>query len=92
MYAFLLYSPVKQVGTHTYRLSKVLKENGINVWVNNAVFFSKMGTSVNIQNKNGEEMHVYTNNQSNELLCYLRREDNKKLTENDINKILNILA
>ena len=39
-YSKSFYSPVKQVGTHVYRLSNFLKENGIHTWVQGIVYFS----------------------------------------------------
>lgn len=90
-YTKSFYSPVKQVGTHTYRLSKAIKENGINVWVNNAVYFTKSGTTLDIKNKTGEEMHVYSYFQSQYLFEYLCRESNKKLTDKELEKVLELL-
>jgi len=39
-YSKSFYSPVKQVGTHVWRLASLLRENGINIYVNSIVFFS----------------------------------------------------
>lgn len=90
-YSNQFYSPVKQVGTHTYRLSKVLKENGINVWVNNGVLFTNAETTLDIRNNTDEEMHVYSYHYSDNLLEYLSREGNKKLSKEEIYKILAVL-
>jgi len=39
-YETQFYNPVKQVGTHVYRLSHYLKENGVHTWVQGVVYFS----------------------------------------------------
>lgn len=39
-YTHKFYNPMKQVGTHVFRLSGFLKQHGIDVWVQGAVFFS----------------------------------------------------
>ena len=33
------YNPIRQVATHAYRLKGLLKENGVDVWVNTCVYF-----------------------------------------------------
>lgn len=47
-YSKNFYSPVKQVGTHVYRLANYLRSNGIKVFVNSAVYFSNADTAVNL--------------------------------------------
>ena len=42
------YSPVKQVGTHVYRLANTLRKNGIKAYVNSCVFFSNEECVVHI--------------------------------------------
>ena len=49
------YSPVKQVGTHIFRLKNVLKENGIHVYINGAVYFSNPQATVSIS---GDETDI----------------------------------
>lgn len=39
-YSKHFYSPVKQVGTHIYRLANFLRQNGIRYYVNGCVYFS----------------------------------------------------
>lgn len=43
-----LYNPVKQVGTHVYRLANFLRSNGIHVRVESAVYFSDPETLVDL--------------------------------------------
>ncbi len=47
-YSRNFYNPVKQVGTHTYRLAHFLRENGINVHVDNMVYFSNPDTVIQL--------------------------------------------
>ena len=42
------YSPVKQVGTHVYRLANYLKDNGCSVYVASLVFFENKDADVQI--------------------------------------------
>ncbi len=43
------YNPVKQVGTHVYRLANRLRSGGHNVYIHAAVFFSNSAASVHVQ-------------------------------------------
>lgn len=46
VYEKQMYSPVKQVGTHVYRLAERLKEEQIHVWVQGIVYFVHPDTKV----------------------------------------------
>ncbi len=50
-YSKNFYSPVKQVGTHVYRLAHCLEDSGNRVFVNSAVFFSNPSTFVQLAGK-----------------------------------------
>lgn len=45
-YTKTFYNPVKQVGTHTYRLANFLRQGGVQVRVESAVYFSNPETTV----------------------------------------------
>lgn len=47
-YSKEFYSPVKQVGTHVYRLANFLRSNGANIRVESAVYFSHPETAVQL--------------------------------------------
>ena len=47
-YSREFYSPVKQVGTHVYRLAGFLRSKGVPVYVAGGVYFTNSDTSVNI--------------------------------------------
>lgn len=47
-YSSNFYNPVKQVGTHIYRLAHYLKENGALVHIDGAVYFSNPETTIEV--------------------------------------------
>lgn len=49
-YSKKMNNPVKQVKGQVYKLSKYLKENGINVWVEGIILFTNEDVNVNVQN------------------------------------------
>jgi len=48
-YSKTFYNPIKQVSTHVFRLSRLLKENGLDEWIQGAVYFSNPECQVAIQ-------------------------------------------
>lgn len=44
-----IYNPIKQVKTHNYRLSKLLRDNGFNYRVQSIVYFSNPSAKVNLE-------------------------------------------
>lgn len=51
-YSKKMNNPVKQVKGQVYKLSKFLKEQGINVWVEGIILFTNSEVIVDIQNSN----------------------------------------
>ncbi len=47
-YSKQFYSPVKQVGTHIYRLANFLRQNGIREYVNGCVYFANYESELRI--------------------------------------------
>lgn len=47
-YSKTFYNPVKQVGTHVYRLANFLKSNGINVYVDSMVYFANPAAEIHL--------------------------------------------
>lgn len=88
-YSKQMYSPVKQVGTHVYRLSQYLKANGVNVWVNGGVFFSNHEAEVLV--KNTSKIPVFSHYESDELLDYVTTVAKKELSEHEIQRIVELL-
>src|SRR6056297_1115926 len=44
------YNPIKQVNTHVYKLSKYLKDNNVNHWIEGYVYFPKKHSSIQVKN------------------------------------------
>lgn len=63
------YNPCRQVATHAYRLKFVLKERGLDIWVNTCVFFSNPEACLNITNNTNQNCPVFR--EPNQLLAYL---------------------
>lgn len=95
-YAASFYSPVKQVATHAYRLSKFLKKNKIFVWVQGLVYFSDSAASIKISG-NTKKIPVFraeakTTWKQNKLLRYIRTFPvGKKLSPRTVDKIVRML-
>ena len=86
------YNPVKQVGTHVYRLANFLRENRINVWISGVVYFSNPETSVSVTGSGPIKIFTAANRQ--ELLGYIRQRNPKNtalLNEQDIKTIINTI-
>lgn len=47
-YSKNFYNPIKQVGTHVYRLANYLRNNGVNIHVSDMVYFSNPDTFVQL--------------------------------------------
>ncbi len=72
------YNPIKQVGTHVYRLANFLRRNKINVNVSAAVYFANPEAELSISGEEGNiALFSKSNNGEKALLEYI-----KKGTEN----------
>lgn len=69
-----LYNPVKQVSTHVDRLSRFLRDKGINVWVNGAVYFNSPDAILEISDipADGKPIFAAGNGGKELLLNYLQ--------------------
>ena len=63
------YSPVKQVGTHIYRLANYLRANGANVYVKGMVYFTNEDSTVRIKGKKND-IKVYSSHEGDEPNMY----------------------
>ena len=90
-YSKNFYSPIKQVGTHTYRLAGFLRENGINVHVNNMVYFSNPDAVIQLlgDRANTPVYSALANSSSELLMEILDRDD--CIDEPTLIKIINLL-
>jgi hypothetical protein len=79
VYSKSMYNPVKQVGTHVYRLSNMLRDNKVHAWVQGIVYFSNEESIVSIDGCEIGDIPVFSarNKGTNKLLKYI----NKNSTE-----------
>lgn len=85
------YNPVKQVGTHIYRLANFLRTKKINVHITGIVYFSNEEATVHVSGSK-DDMYVFSesdNGQKQMLSCILNNNDN--LNEKTIQRISQIL-
>lgn len=68
------YNPIKQVNTHVYKLSKYLKDNNVNHWIEGYVYFPKKHS--NIQVKSNES--IYSKKGTHSLLNHIRSYQSKE--------------
>ncbi len=91
-YSKNFYSPIKQVGTHVYRLAHHLRDNRFNVHVNSMVYFANPDAAVQIigQNPNIPVLSAIGNGAS-EILGII---SNRPccLTDEQVNTIVNLLC
>lgn len=91
-YTNQFYNPIKQVSTHVFRLSGVLKEYGIKSWIQGIVYFSNPETTVEVSydsvpvfaesDRGGSEVCSY-------ILTYPAK---RRLTPVEVQKIVGVLA
>ncbi len=87
-YTSSFYNPVKQVATHTYRLSGLLKSKGIDKYVHNCVFFSAKDISLQIEETENSPTPIFM--MRDHLLNHLTTFQ-PSLTSEDIDKITKII-
>ncbi len=95
-YVSTMYNPIKQVSTHTWRLSKFLKQNKLFVWVQGAVYFSDPSVSLKLTG-NLKKIPVFhaeakDNYKTNKLLRFIRSfKMQKRLSPKTIDRIVKLL-
>lgn len=70
-YSKQFHSPIKQVGTHVYRLANVLRQNRINTYVEAAVYFSNNETAVQITGESKTPVFAASADGGNGVLSYI---------------------
>lgn len=68
-----IYSPIKQVGTHVYRLANQLRENGFSIHVSSAVYFPHPDARVRLQGEIADTPVFSGDGGQKALLQYLRK-------------------
>lgn len=90
-YSKQFYSPVKQVGTHTYRLANHLRAHGLQVYVNSMVYFSNPDTMVQM-NGAPKKIPVYTAMQGGQsAICGAIMNSEQRLSPEIVNRIAMLL-
>lgn len=89
-YSKKLYNPVKQVGTHVYRVAHYLRENGVKVHVTGAVYFTNEECTLDIGKI--KDIPVLSKKKHGEkgLLDFIKGGE-KILTKDEVRKITDIL-
>ena len=83
------YNPVKQVGTHIYRLANYLRDNKIFTRISGAVYFANPQTGVYVDGE-PKDIPVFTYRSTQALLDYIES-GTASLSENTIKKIVQLL-
>jgi len=87
-YSKKISNPIKQVKGQVYKLSKFLKEQGINVWVEGIVLFTNDKVTVNVHNSNIPILYPAKRLSHYILTCKNRQYLNKSL----INKVVEMIT
>lgn len=86
-YSKSFYSPIKQVGTHTWRLANWLRDRQIFTYVNSMVYFSNRGTPVYLSGS-PDKIPVYAAFKGEESQLIQRiLNNNTQLTSGALNRI-----
>ena len=86
-YSAEFYSPVKQVGTHVFRLAGFLKQNGIRFYIMGAVYFSNPEARVRLS---GEADKIPVFSSQSDLILYIKT-NNASLPLETKQKIINLI-
>ncbi len=70
-YSSRFYSPVKQVGTHTYRLAHVLRNAGSRVRIHPVVYFSNMDAAVQVCGTGETPVFAASHGGAEDMLAYI---------------------
>ncbi len=84
------YNPVRQVGTHVYRLANYLRERGAQTWVEGCVLFTQPSVQLNVTDKNEKKPLVFANTGKRELATAIMDRP-VVLSEDKIRKIVGLL-
>lgn len=90
-YSKTFYSPVKQVGTHVFRLANFLRKKGENVWVDGIVCFSNSETEVCLQGSPDKIPVFSVHNGGAYDLCNYITGKGGNLSERQIQRIVQLL-
>ena len=83
------YNPVKQVGTHIYRLANYLRDNKISTHINGVVYFVNPETRLTVKGE-PNDIPVFTYRSTSSLIDYISR-GKANLSEKTIQRIISLL-
>ncbi len=83
------YSPVKQVGTHVYRLANYLRENKISVYVNGAVYFANSQANLYLEGE-FDSIPVFDYRNTRKMIEYIMS-GTANLSKKNIERIIQLL-
>ncbi|SHJ90766.1 nuclease-related domain-containing protein [Alicyclobacillus tolerans] len=86
-----VYSPLKQVGTHVYRLAERLKEEGVRVWVQGIVYFSNPDVHLDVDGDSRMPMFLVSQGGAEKLLDYVENYEGKELSKDERRRIDRVL-
>lgn len=91
-YSKNMYSPIKQVGTHVYRLAHYLRAQGLRLEVTGMVFMTNREAVLSMKGK-AEDILVYkADTEGEKALLSTIKKGGAELTESELKKINAILA
>lgn len=90
-YSNKFYNPIKQVRTHTYRLSQFLKRNGLRYNIKDFVLFTNSNAKVLINNSTTTNIFSISNGDTKELINHILNNNEVNISNEDKEKIENLL-
>ncbi|MGF9796371.1 nuclease-related domain-containing protein [Brevibacillus agri] len=89
-YSKSFYNPVKQVGTHVYRLATYLKKHSLETWVQGVVYFSNPDAEVNV---NSGKIPVFSfEDGPNQIVRYVTHHEGETLSTEKVKRIADLLS
>lgn len=90
-YSSSFYNPVKQVGTHIYRLANYLRSKGIYTYINGIVFFSNSEADVKVKTQSdGVPVFSYNHNHGKDMISYILN-SKESLSGKQVSRIVKLL-
>lgn len=86
-YSKTFYSPIKQVNTHVYKLSQLLKKNGYRQWIEGAVLFTNREAHVRVSSRNTPVFSANEDN-SKSIVDYIENYESKQRINKDERKLI----
>ncbi|MCT4634042.1 MAG: NERD domain-containing protein [Firmicutes bacterium] len=86
-YSKTFYSPIKQVNTHVYKLSQLLKKNGYRQWIVGAVLFTNEQANIRVRYKSTPVFSV-NENSSKSIVDYIENYESKQRINKDERKLI----